>query len=276
MDVRSDWIVAWFACCAGGRARDEVDVVLDTRDSWMRARLCSTPAARPIRQSHQSHAHHVATMIALRSPIGTCHGRSRHWQRRLPIPNRTCSAPLSPVSLSPAPPALPPFDPANRTGSSRPAAAGAPPRGRAVVARNNKAGNRTTIRGMGASSATSGGGDGGDDEEVGALGIAAAAVGLPLNGIVLWSEYTLATTGAGLPPGPGGILGAAEGIGYLVVLGLVAWSLKKKISSGSGLPAGPGGIIGAAEGVSYLSLLGAIGAFGWAATHGGVPGPLGN
>lgn len=155
-----------------------------------------------------------------------------------------------------------------------------PLRGGAVLARNNKAGNRTTIKGSGPGrglAAAAGSDDAGDaGEEVGTAGLAAAALGLPLNAVVLWSEYTLATTGAGLPPGPGGALGAAEGIGYLVVLGTVAWSLKTKLSTGSGLPAGPGGLVGASEGLSYLSLLGAIGAFGWAATHGGVPGPLGN
>eukprot|EP00798_Chlamydomonas_sp_ICE-L_P024662 gene24662-10288_t len=76
----------------------------------------------------------------------------------------------------------------------------------------------------------------GSDEEVGTVGLAVAA--------------------AGLPPGPGGALGAAEGIGYLVVLGIVAWSLKVKTDTGSGLPAGPAGLLGAAEGLSYLSFLG--------------------
>jgi len=208
-------------------------------------------------------------MISIRSPIGTCAQSEPSVSLRF--------APDGPSSHSPA---FPAFDPAqSHTGSSRPAAAAgrAPGRGSAVVARNNRQGNRTTIRGMGATSAkTSGSGGGGDGGEVGALGLAAAAVGLPLNGVVLWSEYTLATTGAGLPPGPSGLLGAAEGVGYLAALGLVAWSLKTKLSTGSGLPAGPGGLVGAAEGVSYLSLLGAVGAFGWAATHGGVPGPLGN
>jgi hypothetical protein len=51
---------------------------------------------------------------------------------------------------------------------------------------------------------------------VGAAGKAAIALGLLANPICLWSEYTLKTTGAGLPPGPGGALGAAEGISYLV------------------------------------------------------------
>jgi hypothetical protein len=40
--------------------------------------------------------------------------------------------------------------------------------------------------------------------------VAAIAAGLPANLIMLWSEFTLFSTGAGLPPGPGGLLGAAE------------------------------------------------------------------
>jgi len=47
-------------------------------------------------------------------------------------------------------------------------------------------------------------------EDIGTLGVAAIAAGLPANAIMLWSEYTLFSTGAGLPPGPGGLLGAAE------------------------------------------------------------------
>eukprot|EP00890_Picochlorum_soloecismus_P006760 jgi/Picsp_1/909/NSC_04394-R1_protein len=88
--------------------------------------------------------------------------------------------------------------------------------------------------------------------------VAIAAAGLALSPIAFWSEYTLATTGAGLPPGPAGLLGAAEGISYLAFLGICAWSITVKVQTGSGLPAGPGGIVGAAEGVSYLALLGAI------------------
>ncbi|KAG2493099.1 hypothetical protein HYH03_008762 [Edaphochlamys debaryana] len=95
-------------------------------------------------------------------------------------------------------------------------------------------------------------------DDVGAAGLAAIGLGLPANAIVLWSEYTLQTTGAGLPPGPGGALGAAEGVSYLVVLGLVGWSVATKVSTGSGLPPGPSGLLGAAEGVSYLSLLAGI------------------
>lgn len=61
---------------------------------------------------------------------------------------------------------------------------------------------------------------------MGTLGLGVAAAGLLFNPIVLWSEYTKFTTGAGLPEGPYGLLGAAEGIGYLVVLGIVGWSVR--------------------------------------------------
>ncbi|PSC73380.1 hypothetical protein C2E20_3528 [Micractinium conductrix] len=95
-------------------------------------------------------------------------------------------------------------------------------------------------------------------EDVGTVGTAAIALGLLANPICLWSEYTLKTTGAGLPPGPGGALGAAEGISYLVILGVVGWSIATKVQTGSGLPAGPAGLLGAVEGFSYLSLLAGI------------------
>ncbi len=45
--------------------------------------------------------------------------------------------------------------------------------------------------------------------DTGIAGIVAIAGGAVANPIMLWSEYTLKTTGAGLPPGPGGALGAA-------------------------------------------------------------------
>ncbi|KAL4440120.1 hypothetical protein ABPG75_003121 [Micractinium tetrahymenae] len=99
-------------------------------------------------------------------------------------------------------------------------------------------------------------------EDVGTAGKAAIALGLLANPICLWSEYTLKTTGAGLPPGPGGALGAAEGVSYLVILGIVGWSLATKVQTGSGLPAGPAGLLGAVEGFSYLSLLAGIVVFG--------------
>lgn len=103
----------------------------------------------------------------------------------------------------------------------------------------------------------SGNGSTGDDE-VSTPAVAIAVAGLALSPIVFWSEYTLATTGSGLPPGPGGALGAAEGISYLASVGIVAWSLKTKVQTGSGLPAGPSGLVGAAEGVSYLAVLGGL------------------
>jgi hypothetical protein len=110
---------------------------------------------------------------------------------------------------------------------------------------------------------------------VGTVGTAAIALGLLANPIVAWSEYTLATTGAGLPPGPGGALGAAEGISYLVVTGIVGWSLLTKVKTGSGLPAGPSGLLGAAEGLSFLTVLAGIIVFGLKAANGGLPGILG-
>ncbi|CAG9466153.1 unnamed protein product [Pedinophyceae sp. YPF-701] len=105
--------------------------------------------------------------------------------------------------------------------------------------------------------------DDAEEEEVGTAALAAAAVGLVANPLCYWSEFTLATTGSGLPPGPGGALGAAEGVSYLVVVGIVAWSLYVKVSTGKGLPPGPAGLLGAAEGLSYLALLGGIGAFAY-------------
>jgi hypothetical protein len=47
------------------------------------------------------------------------------------------------------------------------------------------------------------------DQDVGAAGLAAIGLGLVANPICLWSEYALKTTGAGLPPGPGGKSAAA-------------------------------------------------------------------
>lgn len=97
-----------------------------------------------------------------------------------------------------------------------------------------------------------------DEEDVGTAGLAAIALGLLANPIVFWSEYTLFTTGSGLPEGPGGALGAAEGVSYLVIVAIVAWSIYTKVSTGSGLPPGPSGLLGAVEGITYLSLLAGI------------------
>ncbi|KAI7836300.1 hypothetical protein COHA_009808 [Chlorella ohadii] len=116
----------------------------------------------------------------------------------------------------------------------------------------------------------------GSDEDVGTAGKAAIALGLLANPITLWSEWTLKTTGSGLPPGPGGALGAAEGISYLVVVGIVAWSIATKAKTGSGLPAGPAGLLGAVEGFSYLSLLAGLVVFGLqVAEKGSLPGMFG-
>lgn len=98
-----------------------------------------------------------------------------------------------------------------------------------------------------------------NDDDIGAAGTGAIALGLIANPIVLWSEYTLKTTGAGLQ---GDILGGIEGISYLVILAIVGWSIKTKVATGSGLPAGPAGLLGAVEGFSFLSLLGGIIVFG--------------
>lgn len=71
--------------------------------------------------------------------------------------------------------------------------------------------------------------------------------------VALYSEFTLKTTGCGLPAGPFGLVGAIEGVSYLGVVGLVGVSIYKKVKTGSGLPAGPGGLLGAAEGLSFLA-----------------------
>ena len=100
-----------------------------------------------------------------------------------------------------------------------------------------------------------------DEADVGPLGLGLIALGLVANPVVYWSEFTLATTGSGLPEGPGGALGALEGVSYLVVVGITAYSLFVKTSTGSGLPPGPFGLLGAVEGLSFLGILGGIGAF---------------
>ena len=73
--------------------------------------------------------------------------------------------------------------------------------------------------------------------------------------IVFISEYTLASTGCGVPAGPYGLFGLAEGISYLGVVGVAGYSAFTKIRTGSGLPAGPAGLLEAAEGLSFLAIL---------------------
>jgi hypothetical protein len=104
-----------------------------------------------------------------------------------------------------------------------------------------------------------------DQTLLGASGTLAALV-------VLYSEFTLKTTGCGLPAGPFGLLKAAEGIGYLAVVGLAAYSLYTKFRTGSGLPAGPGGILGAAEGLSFVAVAAGLVVLGFQiADYGYIP-----
>lgn len=101
------------------------------------------------------------------------------------------------------------------------------------------------------------------------------AGGVTASLIVAWSEFTLKTTGCGLPAGPFGSLGAAEGFSYLTIIGVIAWSLQTKVSTGKGLPAGPFGLLGAAEGLSYLVALIGIGVLGFQiADYGYIPEPV--
>mmetsp|Transcript_18490 Transcript_18490/g.51407 ORF Transcript_18490/g.51407 Transcript_18490/m.51407 type:complete len:234 (-) Transcript_18490:257-958(-) len=73
--------------------------------------------------------------------------------------------------------------------------------------------------------------------------------------VTFYSEFTLKTTGCGLPAGPFGLVGLVEGLSYLGVTGVAAFSLVTKVKTGEGLPAGPSGLLGAAEGLSYLAIV---------------------
>lgn len=98
------------------------------------------------------------------------------------------------------------------------------------------------------------------------------AAGVITSLVVFFSEFTLKTTGCGLPAGPGGLYGAIEGISYLGVVGLAGYSLFTKVKTGSGLPAGPGGILGAAEGLAFLSIVVGLGVLGFQiADYGYIP-----
>jgi hypothetical protein len=120
-----------------------------------------------------------------------------------------------------------------------------------------------------------GGGDGDESDglvksesDQAALGGAGTAAAL----VVLWSEFTLKTTGCGLPAGPLGLLGAAEGISYLGIVALAGLSLYSKLRTGGGLPAGPGGILGAAEGLSFLAIAAGLVVLGFQiADYGYIP-----
>lgn len=82
------------------------------------------------------------------------------------------------------------------------------------------------------------------------------AAGTVMALVTLYSEYTLKTTGCGLPAGPGGLVGAVEGVSYLGVVGIAGSSLFTKLKTGSrGLPAGgPARLLGASEGLSFLAV----------------------
>mmetsp|Transcript_18683 Transcript_18683/g.35047 ORF Transcript_18683/g.35047 Transcript_18683/m.35047 type:complete len:169 (-) Transcript_18683:94-600(-) len=73
--------------------------------------------------------------------------------------------------------------------------------------------------------ATAGARDDGEGAAVGAAGIGASL-------IMAWSEWTLKSTGCGLPAGPFGLLGAAEGLSYLAVLGLVGFNIYARTQPG--------------------------------------------
>ena len=89
------------------------------------------------------------------------------------------------------------------------------------------------------------------DEELALYG----AGGVFASAVVLYSEFTLKTTGCGLPAGPFGAVGAIEGISYLAVIGIAGASLATKAKTGSGLKAGPGGLLGLAEGLAFTAIV---------------------
>lgn len=59
--------------------------------------------------------------------------------------------------------------------------------------------------------------------------------------ITFFSEYTLKTTGCGLPAGPLGLYGLAEGLSYLAVTGIAAFSLVTKVKTVSSNISSSGG-----------------------------------
>ena len=89
------------------------------------------------------------------------------------------------------------------------------------------------------------------DEELALYG----AGGVFASAVVLYSEFTLKTTGCGLPAGPFGAVGAIEGVSYLAVIGIAGASLATKAKTGSGLKAGPGGLLGLAEGLAFTAII---------------------
>ena len=111
-----------------------------------------------------------------------------------------------------------------------------------------------------------------DDEGLSTLDNALLVAGAVASPTVLYSEYVLATTGCGLPPGPGGSIGALEGLSYLAVVAILAASIQRKVATGTGLPAGPGGALGAVEGLTFLAVLLGVGVAAYeVAATGGLP-----
>ena len=49
--------------------------------------------------------------------------------------------------------------------------------------------------------------------------------------VTLGSEFTLKTTGCGLPAGPFGLVGLVEGLSYLGVTGVFAYSIVTKVKT---------------------------------------------
>jgi len=81
------------------------------------------------------------------------------------------------------------------------------------------------------------------------------AVGSVMALTVFFSEFTLFSTGCGLPAGPFGLIGLAEGLSYFGMVGISGYSVFVKFRTGNGLPAGPLGLLGAAEGLSFLAMI---------------------
>ena len=102
-----------------------------------------------------------------------------------------------------------------------------------------------------------------DGDEYSTADLIYGAGGTLLAPVVLYSEFTLKTTGCGLPAGPFGSLGLAEGVGYLSVIAFCFWSFGTKQRTGSGLRAGPFGLLGAAEGLSWLAGIGGLAVLGF-------------
>jgi len=95
-------------------------------------------------------------------------------------------------------------------------------------------------------------------DEVGFFAGFGAAAGLFTSPVAALSLYNVASTGAGLHPGPYGLVGVLEGISFLVAVVIVGAALFCKITTGSGLPAGPLGLLGLSEGLSFLSVFGVL------------------